>query len=91
MTKYEQETIINYNQEENLADVYTCDAPLIRKLDQLCEKYPEIIVTKSDEDGKTYSLPKKWVKIRPPRQLSDEKRAEMAERAKRNFGGKRDG
>lgn len=85
MIRYEQETIINYNQEEILAELYTCDASLIRKLNKLCEKHSTITVTKSDEYSKTYSFPKKWVKIRPPRQLSDEKRAELSERAKRNF------
>lgn len=85
MTRYEQETIINYNQKETTAQIYTCDISLIRKLDKLCKVFPTITVAKSDNYGKAYILPKKWIKVKPPRQLSDEKRSELAERAKRNF------
>ena len=35
LTKYEQETIINYNQEEDMAQIYTCDRNLIRKIEHL--------------------------------------------------------
>lgn len=38
LTKYEQETIINYNQEEDMAQIYTCDKNLIRKIDAHIEK-----------------------------------------------------
>lgn len=84
MTRYEQETVINYNQEE--AQVYTCNAFLIRRLDKLFENHSKITLIKSNEYSRTYSFPKKWIKVKPLRQLSDEKRSELAERAKRNFG-----
>lgn len=38
LTKYEMETIYNYNQEEPLASCYTMDRALIRRLDVLAEK-----------------------------------------------------
>ena len=91
LTKLEQETIINYNQEEKTASCYTHDQALIRKLDALREKSTEIIVTKSADGCKEYSFPKKWIKLRIPRQLSDEQRAKAAERAVRNFGGGKSG
>lgn len=34
LTKYEQETIINYNNEEKTASIFTYDKSLIRKLDK---------------------------------------------------------
>lgn len=37
----EQETIITYNAAEDLAEVYTCYPPMIRKLDKLAEENPE--------------------------------------------------
>lgn len=80
MTRYEMETIINYNQEEKTASVYTCDKALIRRLDRLCEESTEITVEKEDEYSKSYILPKKWVKVRKPRQLSDELKEKLASR-----------
>ena len=86
LTKYEQETIFSYNQEENFAIIDTCDKKLIRKLDKLCEKQPIITVENQNQHGKTYKLPKKWIKISTPRQLSEKTRKELAQRAKSNFG-----
>lgn len=86
LTKQEQETIVNYNQEDKAASCFTYDQSLIRRLDILCEKSSDIIVTKTGDGCKEYSFPKRWVKIKMPRQLSDEQRQKAAERAARNFG-----
>ena len=86
LTKSELETTINYNQDDKTATCYTCDRALIRRLDKLCDVSSEIAVSKTDDYSKTNIFPKKWVKIKKPRELSDEKRAELAERARKNFG-----
>ena len=57
-TKYEQETIFNYNQEEKTASYYTCDAALIRKLDRLIEKGEAITVSREGDGWKEYLFPK---------------------------------
>lgn len=80
LTKYEQETIFNYNQEEKTASCYTCDAALIRKLDRLCENGEAITVTREGDGWKEYTFPKSWLKVRPPRKLSDEQRQELSNR-----------
>ena len=80
LTKDEQETIINYNNEEKSATIFTYDKSLIRKLDKKLPEYPDIKVLRRGEDWAEYSLPKKWVKVGFPRQLSDEQRAEMGNR-----------
>ena len=80
LTKYEQETIINYNNEEKTASIFTYDKSLIRKLDKRLSEYPDIKVVRRGDDWAEYSLPKKWVKVGFPRQLSDEQRAEMGNR-----------
>lgn len=82
LTKYEQETIINYNNEEKTASVYTHDKSLIRKLDKKLGEIPDMKLIRRTEDFAEYSLPKKWIKVAFPRQYSDEQRAEMAERMK---------
>lgn len=80
LTKYEQETIINYNNEEKTASVFTYDKSLIRKLDKRLAEVSDIKLIRRGEDFAEYSLPKKWIKVSFPRQYSDEQRAEMAER-----------
>lgn len=82
LTKYEQETIINYNNEEKTASVFTYDKSLIRKLDKRLSEMPDMKLIRRGEDFAEYSLPKKWIKVAFPRQYSDEQRAEMAERMK---------
>lgn len=80
LTKYEQETIINYNNEEKTASIFTYDKSLIRKLDKRLAEASDIKLICRGEDFAEYSLPKKWIKVSFPRQYSDEQRAEMAER-----------
>lgn len=82
LTKYEQETIINYNNEEKTASIFTYDKPLIRKLDKRLAEMSDMKLIRRGEDFAEYSLPKKWIKVAFPRQYSDEQRAEMAERMK---------
>jgi hypothetical protein len=86
LTRYEQETIINYNQEEKTCSCYTMDAALIRKLDKLCQVSKEITLATQTEDSKTYNFPKKWLKVRMPKQLTDEQREKMAQNARARFG-----
>ena len=85
LTKYEMETIYNYNQEEPFASCYTMDKALIRRLDALAEKHKEITLLRTGEGMREYTFPKKWIRVKIPRQLSDEKRAELKDRALRNF------
>lgn len=82
LTKYEQETIINYNNEEKTASIFTYDKSLIRKLDKRLTEMSDMKLIRRGEDFAEYSLPKKWIKVVFPRQYSDEQRAEMAERMK---------
>lgn len=82
LTKYEQETIINYNNEEKTASIFTYDKSLIRKLDKRLAEMPDMKLIRRGEDFAEYSLPKKWIKVAFPRQYSDEQKAEMAERMK---------
>ena len=54
LTRIEQETIVNANAEEKMAEVYTADPVMIRKLDKMVEKYPDQYkVIKEDDVSKT--------------------------------------
>ena len=61
LSRYEQETIILYNQAEATAEVYTHDPRLLEKLRRLAEKYPDQIVKK---DRQTFLVPKRCVSVR---------------------------
>ena len=77
LTRYEQETIILYNQADRTANIYTHDPKLLEKLASLAGKYPEQVMP----DGPNrYLVPKSCVLIREP--YSEERRAAARERAK---------
>lgn len=69
LSKYEQETVINFNAGEQTAVVYTRDKAVMRKLDALVIAFPEVykLVGETDID-KTYSMPKSCVSYRKSRE-----------------------
>lgn len=84
LTRYEQETQIYFNEEEQDAEVYTASPVTYRKLMKLCQERPDDYqLTKTDRmDGEevswTFHLSsKKLVKFFKKREMSDEDR-EMA-------------
>ena len=81
LTKYEMETVVNYNAAEQTATVYTRDKSVIRKLDRLVTDYPDTykLINQTDID-KTYSVPKTYVNYRKPRVLSDKQREQARQR-----------
>ena len=81
LTKYEMETVVNYNAGEQTATVYTRDKSVMRKLDRLVEDYPDSykLLRQTDID-KTYSTPKSYVTYRKPRMVSDEQREQARQR-----------
>ena len=88
LTAAERETIINYNEAEQTASVYTHNRALRRALDKLAQERPEDCrVDRVSHDGAAtdYAIPKAWVKIRPPRVASAAQKAASraaAEKAK---------
>ena len=86
----ERETVITYNEQEKVAVVYTCNPALIRKLDGLTTARPDeckLLRRFPDGIGVEYEVPKKWVKVSPPRFVSEETRAALSERARNaHFG-----
>lgn len=80
--KEERETIITYNEAEPVASVYTMNGALIRKLEGLVESRPgEARRVKNHPDGaQEYEVPKKWIRVQPPRVLTDEQKVAMTAR-----------
>lgn len=84
LTKYEQETIINFNAGEEKASVYTRDKAVMRRLDKLTESYPDTYqLAGQDEASKTYSMLKSCVSYRKPRALTEEQREQARERLRK--------
>ena len=40
-SRYEQETSILWNEEDKTANVYTASPVTMRKLDKMCERFPD--------------------------------------------------
>lgn len=80
LTLYEQETIILFNEAEKTTSVYTHNRALIRKLEKLAEDRPDDCrLKRRDPENRAaeYIVPKKWIKINAPRQLSEEEKARL--------------
>ena len=80
---YEKETVINFNNAEQNASCYTLNTHKRQMLLNLVEEYPDDvkIISKRD-DMVEVTFPKKWVKIRPPRKLTEEQRVNAVERGR---------
>ena len=82
----EQETVINYNQGEAEATIFTYDKALIRKLEGLRKKNPAVVLLRVDETGaKEYRIQKRWIKIVPPRTFSAEEIERRRQQGKASF------
>lgn len=92
LTRYEQETIINFNAENDTATLYTADPVQMRKLDKCVEQNPtqfKVIDTQTcqgDVISKTYEFPKKFVTVRKKetvRTMTEEQRKAASERMRK--------
>ena len=87
LTRYEQETIITFNEAEPTATIYTFSARLKSRLAKLSETHPEkvsLVETLPKYDAKTYTVPKEWIKVNPSRNISEEARQKMARNLRKN-------
>ena len=81
LSLYEQETIINSNEADSTASVYTHNKALRKKLETLAADRPEECrLVKTSHDGKAvdYIIPKACVKVKPPRIASEAQKAALA-------------
>lgn len=92
LSRYEQEVVIGFNAAGDTAELYTADPVWMRKLGKLVEQNPEqfkrgrVEHYKGKVVAKRYLFPKRFITIRSKdikRQLTDERRAELAEQLDR--------
>lgn len=87
ISKIEQETTINYNNDEKEAEIFTYDKRLITKL-----KRKGVELIDKNGDGSYFcKVPKRWIKVSPPKQVSEEYRLKVAERTKDRWAGVKNG
>ena len=80
LSAVERETIILYNEAENTAEVYTHSYAMKKRIEDIQRRYPEEVkLAKRDGIAYTYILPKKWVKIIPPRRASAKQLEHLAQ------------
>ena len=77
LTSLERESFFVFNQAERNASIFTYNVTLQKQLSALCAAYPDLVrqTAANDFGGLTFELPKKWLRIVPPRVLSPAQRA----------------
>ena len=86
LSKYEKETIINWNEAENTASIYTFNTVLKRRLAEFSRKYPQLCrLERSTIAGSvTYVMDKSRLSIRLVPPYSEERLAAAREYAKQH-------
>ena len=86
LSKYEKETVINWNEAENTASIYTFNADLKRRLAEFSRKYPRLcrLERSTTEGSVTYMIDKSRLSIRLVPPYSEERRAAVREYAKQH-------
>lgn len=80
LSLYERETIINFNEAEAIAGIYTHNIALKNRLLKLSQTEPDLRIIRQSNDMLEVEVPKKWIRVSPPKKLSEESRQKMAER-----------
>lgn len=81
LTKYEKETIILFNEEEDAAEIYTYNAKLKQKLCKLAKEYPEdcSFEWRNEWGAYKYKIKKNMITVHVP--YSEERKQKDRERA----------
>ena len=84
LPKYEKETIINWNEAESTASIYTFNADLKRRLAEFTRKYPQLcrLERSTPEGSVTYVIDKSRRSVRLISPYSEERLAAAREYAK---------
>ena len=88
LSAYEKETIINFNEDEKTAYIYTYNKAMIKKLDEYCKMFPGLFTLENENYygkhlSKTYQIPKKYVSIRKPKILAEGQKVLAIDKARK--------
>jgi len=77
LRKVEQETIINFNQQDKVANVYTCSKTWMRHMENKLKLKPIKVYSHARE----YECPKEWIrKPQKQRRMSDSQKKNLSHR-----------
>ena len=81
------ENVIEFLRDAKTATVCFTQGRLISRIKKLQEQHPEQVkITAENRDGSIVAhIPVKWVKINPPKDLTEEQREKLRGRALDNF------
>ena len=88
LSNYEKESVALFNEEEKTASFFTYNGSWQRRLGELCGQYPGQVrlVDDNGAGGLTFELPKKWLKVSPPRALSPAQKEALEEMNRKRWG-----
>ena len=80
ISKYEKETILLFNELEEVTSIFTYNRSLKRRLKAFSEKYPELcrLVESTVDGSSTYHIQKNRISIRLVAPYSDERREQLS-------------
>ena len=79
LKRIETEHIINWNNAERMASVYTYSVKWQKHMEKIGAK----LVAENSFGGRTYEFPKRWIRLpRPPQLLTEEERKKRSDRMK---------
>ena len=85
LSPYERETIINWNQGDANAIVFTYDKSLMRKIDKIRPNNKAVTLLREGNGFREYSLPKTMLTIKEQRKYSEETLEKLRMQAKERF------
>ncbi len=80
LSRHEMETILNFNAAEDRANCFTMDKTQIRRWKKILEEHDDVVLIREDEGLLEIEVPKSWVKVKPPRKMSEEQKRKAGER-----------
>ena len=87
VTKEERETILNFNEAEDIATIYTFNHDLKKRLASFAEKHPDLCrlrVADTEFGSMTYEIKRSRVSIRLVAPYSEDRRKAASEYAKKH-------
>jgi len=92
LTREELETVIKFNETSDCkADIETPNGHMISMIEKARAEYPDEVVYlgRTEEGFERYHIPQKWVRIRAPKKISEERREQLRELSRNHgFGAK---
>lgn len=88
LSRVEQDTVITFNAEDDLADIDTANPVTLRKLAKLHKEFPEIYKLVRQDDNwpsAAYQFPKKLLRFAKPVTLSEQQRERLAKSGFQRF------